>query len=63
VYLHREDFTYGTFAEFLDNLDLDENEVGEEIKLFVVVDQDCLKESDSYDDKRKIYGDRLENDI
>lgn len=44
VYLHREDFTYGTFAEFLKDLDLDESEVGNEIKLFVVVDEDCLKE-------------------
>lgn len=44
VYLHREDFTYGTFAEVLNNLDLDESEVGDEIKLFVVVDKDCLKE-------------------
>lgn len=44
VYLHREDFTYGTFAEVLNNLDLDESEVGDEVKLFVVVDKDCLKE-------------------
>lgn len=45
VCLHREDFTYGTFTEFLKDLDLDESEVGNEIKLFVVVDQDCLKEN------------------
>ena len=44
VYLHREDFTYGTFAEVLNNLDLDESEVGDGIKLFVVVDKDYLKE-------------------
>ena len=44
VYLHREDFTYGTFEEVLNNLDLDESEVGDEIKLFVVVDKDYLKE-------------------
>lgn len=46
VYLYKEDFTDESFAELLDNLDLDESEVGEEIKLFAVVDQDCLKECD-----------------
>ena len=40
----KEDLTDESFAELLDNLDLDESEVGEEIKLFAVVDQDCLKE-------------------
>ena len=44
VYLYKEDFTDESFAELLNNLDLDESEVGEEIKLFAVVDQDCLKE-------------------
>lgn len=44
VYLYREDFTDDSFAELLDNLNLDESEVGEEIKLFAVVDKDCLKE-------------------
>lgn len=44
VYLYKEDFTDESFAELLDNLDLDESEVGEEIKLFAVVDSDCLKE-------------------
>lgn len=44
VYLYKEDFTNESFAELLDNLDLDESEVGEEIKLFAVVDKDCLKE-------------------
>lgn len=44
VYLYKEDFTDELFAELLDNLDLDESEVGEEIKLFAVVDKDCLKE-------------------
>ena len=44
VYLYKEDLTDESFAELLDNLDLDESEVGEEIKLFAVVDQDCLKE-------------------
>lgn len=44
VYLYKEDFTEESFIELLDNLDLDESEVGEEIKLFAVVDKDCLKE-------------------
>lgn len=44
VYLYKEDFTDESFAELLDNLDLDESEVGEEIKLFAVVNKDCLKE-------------------
>jgi hypothetical protein len=44
VYLYKEDFTDESFSELLDNLDLDESEVGEEIKLFAVVDKDCLKE-------------------
>lgn len=44
VYLYKEDFTDESFAELLDSLDLEESEVGNEIKLFVVVDKDCLKE-------------------
>lgn len=44
VYLYREYLTDDSFAELLDNLELDESEVGEEIKLFAVVDKDCLKE-------------------
>lgn len=44
MYLYREDLTDDSFAELLDNLELDESEVGEEIKLFAVVDKDCLKE-------------------
>lgn len=44
VYLYREDLTDDSFAELLDNLELDESEVGEEIKLFAVVDKDYLKE-------------------
>ena len=44
VYLYKENFNDESFAELLDNLDLDESEVGEEIKLFAVVDKDCLKE-------------------
>lgn len=44
VCLYKEDFTYESFAELLKDLDLDESEVGEEIKLFAVVDKNCLKE-------------------
>lgn len=44
VYLYREDFTDESFAELLDDLDLDNDEVGNEIKLYAVVDEDCLKE-------------------
>lgn len=44
VYLYKEDFTEKSFVELLDDLDLDESEVGNEIKLFAVVDKDCLKE-------------------
>ncbi len=44
VYLYKEDFTEESFGELLDDLDLDESEVENEIKLFAVVDKDCLKE-------------------
>ena len=44
VYLYREDFTDESFAELLNSLDLDNDEVGNEIKLYAVVDEDCLKE-------------------
>ncbi len=44
VYLYKEDFTYESFAELPKDLDLDESEVRNEIKLFAVVDKDCLKE-------------------
>lgn len=44
VYLYKEDFTEESFVELLDDLDLDKSEVGNEIKLFAVVDKDCLKE-------------------
>lgn len=45
VYLYKEDFTKETFAELLDNFDLEEDEVGSEIKLFAVVDEEWLKRS------------------
>ena len=44
VYLYREDFTEESFAELLDDLGLDDEEVGNEIKLYAVIDEDCLKE-------------------
>lgn len=44
VYLYKEDFTDESFSELLKDLELDEEEVGSEIKLFAVVDKDCLKE-------------------
>lgn len=44
VYLYKEDFTEESFIELLDDLDLDESEAGNEIKLFAVIDEDCLKE-------------------
>lgn len=43
VYLYREDFTEETFAELLNSFDLEEEDVGSEIKLFAVVDKECLK--------------------
>lgn len=46
VYLYKEDFTDESFSELLKDLELDEEEVGSEIKLFAVIDKDCLKESD-----------------
>lgn len=44
VYLYKEDFTDESFAELLKDLELNEEKVGNEIKLFAVVDEDCLKE-------------------
>ena len=44
VYLYREDFTEESFAELLNDLDLDDEEVGNGIKLYAVVDEDCLRE-------------------
>ena len=43
VYLYREDFTDESFAELLDSLDLEDEDVGSEIKLFAVVDEECLR--------------------
>ncbi len=43
VYLYKNDFRGSSFIELLDNLDLEESEAGSEIKLFAVVDKDCLR--------------------
>ena len=40
----KEDFTDESFAELLDKLDLDESKVESKIKLFAVIDKDCLNE-------------------
>lgn len=45
VYLYREDYTEETFADLLDHLDLEEDEVESEIKLFAIVDGEWLKRS------------------
>lgn len=42
VYLYKEDFNNESFADLLKDLDLDKSEVGEVIKLFAVIDSDCL---------------------
>ena len=44
VSLYREDFSEESFRELLNDLDLDNEEVGNEIRLYAVVDEDCLKE-------------------
>ena len=44
LYLYKEDFTEESFAELLHDLDLDQDEIGSEIKLYAVVDEDCLVE-------------------
>lgn len=41
--LYREDFGRYDFENLLDALELDDEEVGSEIKLFAVVDEECLK--------------------
>lgn len=46
VCLYREDFSEDSFADLLDNLNLYNKEVEDVIKLFIVVDEDYLKESD-----------------
>lgn len=45
IYLYREDYTEETFAELLNSLELDDEDVESEIKLFAVVDGEWLKRS------------------
>ena len=42
VILYKEDFTKESFAELLNDLNIDEDEVGNEIALYAVVDEDYL---------------------
>ena len=42
VSLYREDFSKDSFAELLHDLDLDDEEVGNEIQLYAVVNAECL---------------------
>lgn len=44
ISLSRREFTKESFAELLNNLQLNDEDVRNEISLFVVVDKDCLKE-------------------
>lgn len=43
VYLYREDYTEETFAELLKSLELDDEDVESEIKLFAIVDGEWLR--------------------
>lgn len=43
VYLYREDYTEETFAELLKSLELDDEDVESEIKLFAIVDGERLR--------------------
>lgn len=42
VSLYREDFSKDSFAELLRNLNLDDEEVGNEIQLYAVVNNECI---------------------
>lgn len=42
ISLYREDFSMDGFTELLRNLDLDDEEVGNEIQLYAVVNEECL---------------------
>lgn len=46
VYLYREDFSMDSFTELLLDLDLDDEEVGNEIQLYAVVNKECLKDGE-----------------
>lgn len=42
VSLYREDFSNDSFAELLHDLNLDDEEVGNEVQLYAVVNEECL---------------------
>lgn len=46
VSLYREDFSKDSFAELLHDLYLDDEEVGNEIRLYAVVNKECLKDGE-----------------
>lgn len=46
VSLYREDFSKDSFAELLYDLDLDDEEVGNGIQLYAVVNKECLKDGE-----------------
>lgn len=46
VSLYREDFSKDGFAELLHYLYLDDEEVGNEIRLYAVVNKECLKDGE-----------------
>lgn len=46
VSLYRKDFSMDSFTELLWDLDLDDEEVGNEIRLYVVVNEECLKDGE-----------------
>lgn len=43
IYLYREDYTEETFTELLKSLELDDEDVESEIKLFAIVDGEWLR--------------------
>lgn len=46
ISLYREDFSMDSFTELLCDLDLDDEEVGNEIQLYAVVNEGCLKDGE-----------------
>lgn len=46
VQLYREDFEEWEFEEILQLLDLDDEDVGEELCLYTVVNEECLKDGE-----------------
>lgn len=46
VSLYREDFSMDSFTELLWNLDLDDEEVRNEIRLYAIVNKECLKDGE-----------------